>query len=72
MSPDASGSNPGASGSSPDVSGSCPEAAGVSRARSVSELLKIKRNLALFDLQYLDLKQDEDFQKKNYSYSEID
>ena len=54
-SPDASGSSPGDSGSCPNVSGSCPdtsgsshgasgrtpEAAGVSRAKSVSELLKI-------------------------------
>ena len=54
-SPDASGSSPGDSGSCPNVSGSCPdtsgsshgasgrtpEAAAVSRAKSVSELLKI-------------------------------
>ena len=38
-------------------------AAVASRALSVSELLKIKRNQTLFELQYLDLKQEEASQK---------
>ena len=73
LNPDASNSSSDVSGICPNTSGSSvldpgafgrtPEVDGVSHARSVSELLKIKRNLALFELQYLDLQQNKDFQK---------
>ena len=54
-----SGRSAGESGSSPGASGSSPGAC----VRMASELLKIKRNLDLFKLQYLDLHQVEEFQE---------
>ena len=53
--------NGGSSGGSPGVSpGGSP---GASDVRSAIKLLKIQRNLTLFELQYLDLHQVEEFHK---------